>query len=305
MTFLNPFDNPDLDNPIDRQARINPFLKKAKKLLHSSRHRDLVSLCSQILEKDSTASEKYGFRAGDHMAEVFSAKGFALQELGDLEGAFENFSQAIARDCSYFSCYRERGLILARLLAAGKHPSCCPPDLQQQADKDFSTYLQYFPERSDELAMLILKTREEKSSRLRESAGESELRKATMNAPSSCLAAVVMVGTAAGGLWVWHHLLFARDSSWELLLFFVVTFAYILWYRRYTLIFAGDNTFLLGRQLAFLVFPFFANLVLIALWYSYGSWRIAVLIAIPAAWIIAKGLQLTIFAHEYTYRDRT
>jgi tetratricopeptide (TPR) repeat protein len=148
------------DNPVRTQSRILPFLDKAKKLLANKQYSDLNTLCIQILEKNSTVAEQYGFREGDHMAEVFSFRGVALQEVGDLEGAFESFSRAIARDCSHLSCYRERGLILVHLLAAGKHPSCCPFDLQQQAEKDFSTYLEHFPDRSDELALLILEAKE-------------------------------------------------------------------------------------------------------------------------------------------------
>jgi len=125
-----------------------------------------------------------------------------------------------------------------------------------------------------------------------------------MNAPSHLLAAVVMLGAGTGGLWVMYHLLFAQNNRWELLLFLIITFGYVLWYRRYTMVVTGDNPFLLGRQLAFLVFPCFANLTLIALWYFFGSGSTAVLIALPVGWIIARGLQLTIFAHEFTFRDR-
>lgn len=127
-----------------------------------------------------------------------------------------------------------------------------------------------------------------------------------MNTPSYIFAGVIFLGSGLGTLWVIYHIVVSSTSvlSGDLLIFLIITYGYIFWNRRYIFVSPGDDPFLVGRQLAFLVFPSFANLVLMASWYFFRSWSKSVLIGLISGYLIGKLLQRTIFAHEYIYRDR-
>lgn len=127
-----------------------------------------------------------------------------------------------------------------------------------------------------------------------------------MNTPSYLFAGAVFLGSGLGTLWVIYHLVasFTSVFSGDLLIFLIITYGYILRNRRYIFVSAGDDPFIIGRQLAFLVFPCFANVALIVSWYILRSWGQSMLIGLISGYMIGKLLQKTIFAHEYTYRDK-
>lgn len=67
----------------------------------------------------------------------------------------------------------------------------------------------------------------------------------------------VFLGSGLGTLWAIYHLVASSMSvvSGDLLIFLIVTYVYILRNCRYIFVTGGDDPFIIGRQLAFMVFP--------------------------------------------------
>jgi len=111
----------------------------------------------------------------------------------------------------------------------------------------------------------------------------------------------IFSGTILGGIWIGTLLI--SDFNYWLLAFLSIIFIHILVNARYIFINPIKDTFYLGRQLCFISFPAFSNILFLIIWYQTYNWGISVSSAIVAGWLIYKGLQSSLFAHEYTYRD--
>jgi hypothetical protein len=121
--------------------------------------------------------------------------------------------------------------------------------------------------------------------------------------PNAYLIAGLLQGAAGlGTVWVVYQLLATSVLSAALLLFLIVAQAYITVHGRYIFVRTADDPFLVGRQLAFLVFPGLANLLLICLWYLTRNWNVAAPISLILGYVVAKLSHVSLFAHEYQNR---
>jgi len=66
----------------------------------------------------------------------------------------------------------------------------------------------------------------------------------------------------------------------------------------------ADRMFILGRRLCFLVFPSLTLTITLLVLHLTSSARAAVVSGVTVGYLLAKALQVTIFAHEYEFRDR-
>ena len=112
---------------------------------------------------------------------------------------------------------------------------------------------------------------------------------------------ILFGSTILGGIWIGYFLI--SDFNYWLLAFLSIISFHILKNARYIFIKPKKDTFYLGRQLCFICFPAFSNLIFLVIWYRIHNWSISALSAIITGWLISKGLQNTLFTHEYTYRD--
>jgi tetratricopeptide (TPR) repeat protein len=111
----------------------------------------------------------------------------------------------------------------------------------------------------------------------------------------------IFSGVLICGFWL-GVILITEFDNW-LFSYFVIISIYILYYARYIFIKPTLESFYLGRQLCFLTFPCFSNMILLFFWYQTHSWPISVISSIILGWFISKGLQKTLFAYEFTHRD--
>lgn len=120
---------------------------------------------------------------------------------------------------------------------------------------------------------------------------------------SSVSGCVILIfsGVIVGGFWI--GLLLINNFNLWLISFGLIISIYVLRYARYIFIKPTLKSFYLGRQLCFLTFPSFSNIIFLFFWHQTHSWPISVASSIIIAWFISRGLQKTLFACEYTYRD--
>jgi hypothetical protein len=100
-----------------------------------------------------------------------------------------------------------------------------------------------------------------------------------------------------------------------LILFLLITQGYMFRHRKYIFVRTSrgsgwdpleddDDPFLVGRQLALLVFPCAASVMLIILAFLVPDLDLAVVASLLLGYLIAKAAQHTLFAHEFKHRDR-
>jgi hypothetical protein len=132
-------------------------------------------------------------------------------------------------------------------------------------------------------------------------------------APYGC-AFFILLGVLAGGAQLGHlvydgYRTTHHYDNWIVGVLIVVGL-YVLLFSKY--VFAlplsrtsrKDRMFILGRRLCFLTFPSITFVIALAVWDLTGSSRTAAFAGLIAGTLISKFLQVTLFAHEYTFRDK-
>ncbi len=111
----------------------------------------------------------------------------------------------------------------------------------------------------------------------------------------------IIGGATFGGIWVLIVLL--TNFNGYLAGFIGILCAYVIRHARYIFIKSTGDEFLKDRQTCFLAFPCLSNILLFIIWHLSHNWTIAVITSIGVGWLITKALQISIFSHEYTYRN--